>query len=137
MKNRFFIFAIIFILGISTGEVQAVKHKTAPLINDNEVVNIPNEFEKIALLGDLLNNVGPNAIEAGASDDAVYIQFNQTFGNVNISIYNSLGGLVYSTVVNTDVQQVVIIPFSSAAIGIYTVELNNANGYAEGDFEHN
>ena len=88
------------------------------------------------MLGDLLHNTGPNAIVAGASDDAVYIGFNQSFGNVNISIYNDMGGTVYSTVVNTDVQQVVIIPFNAAASGTYTVELNNVNGYADGNFDH-
>ena len=80
-------------------------------------------------------NINPNAIEAGANDDAVYIGFNQSFGNVNISIYNALGGLVYSTVVNTDVQQTIIIPFSNVLSGTYTVELSNANGYVEGDFD--
>ena len=79
--------------------------------------------------------INPNAIVAGASDDAVYIGFNQDFGNVNISIYNGMGGLVYSTVVNTSVQSVVIIPFTSAASGSYTVELSNADGDAEGDFD--
>ena len=98
---------------------------------------MPNEFDKIDLRGDLLMNVGPNAIVAGASDDAVYIGFNQSFGNVNISIYNGMGGLVYNTVVNTNVQQVIIIPFTSAASGSYIVELSNANGYADGDFDKN
>ena len=80
-------------------------------------------------------SINPNAIVAGASDDAVYIGFNQSFGNVNISIYSGMGGLVYSTVVNTSVQSVVIIPFTSAASGSYIVELNSADGYAEGDFD--
>ena len=96
---------------------------------------MPNEFEKIELLGDLLLNVGPNAIVAGASDDAVYIGFNQSFSIVNISIYNGTGGLVYSTMVNTNVQQVVIIPFSGFASGTYTVEISNAIGFADGNFE--
>jgi hypothetical protein len=39
-------------------------------------------------------------------------------------------------VVNTNVQQVVIIPFNAAASGSYIVELSNANGYAEGEFDH-
>lgn len=81
--------------------------------------------------------IGPNSIEAGASDDAVYIQFNQNFGNVNIAIYNSNGQQVYSTVVDTSIQKVVIIPFTSAAADTYTVELSHANDYAEGDFEKN
>ena len=79
-------------------------------------------------------NINPNAIEAGANDDAVYIGFNQSFGNVNISIYNALGGLVYSTVVNTDVQSSIIIPFANVLSGTYTVEVSNANGSVEGDF---
>ena len=96
---------------------------------------MPNEFEIIDLMGDLLLNVGPNSIVAGASDDEVYIGFNQSFGIVNISIYNGTGGLVYSTVVDTNVQQVVIIPFSGFANGTYIVEVSNAFGFADGDFE--
>ena len=98
--------------------------------------NVPTGYELIILQGKLDCNAGPNAVVAGASDDAVYIGFNQDFGNVSISIYNEAGLVVYSTVVNTSVQQVVIIPFSSAASGTYTVELNSANGYVDGDFEH-
>ena len=81
--------------------------------------------------------INPNAIIAGASDDAVYIGFNEDLGNVNISIYNDMGGLVYSTMVNTGVQSVIIIPFGGVASGTYIVELNSADGYADGDFEHN
>ena len=85
----------------------------------------------------MLNSIGPNAVVAGANDNAVYIGFNQDFGNVSISIFNEAGLVVYSTVVDTSVQQVVIIPFFSAASGSYTVELSSANGYADGDFERN
>ena len=81
--------------------------------------------------------INPNAIVAGASDNAVYIGFNQDFGNVSITIYNGAGLVAYSTVVDTSVQQVVIIPITTAASGTYTVVLDNANGYAEGDFERN
>jgi hypothetical protein len=81
--------------------------------------------------------INPNTIVAGVSDVDIYIGFNQSFGNVNISIYNGMGGLVYNTVVNTDVQQVYIIPFSTAASDTFTVELSNASGYAEGDFDRN
>lgn len=99
--------------------------------------NIPNGADEIELIGKLDFNAGPHDIEAGATDDAVYIQFNRSFGNVNISIYNGAGLMVYSTVVNTAVQQTVIIPFTSVSSGTYSVVLNNANGYAEGDFERN
>ena len=79
--------------------------------------------------------VGPNAVVAGASDNSVYIGFNQDFGNVSISIYNAAGLLVCSTVVNTNVQPTVIIPFENVNTGVYTVVLDNADGYADGDFE--
>jgi hypothetical protein len=104
---------------------------------DNVESSIPYGYEEIELRGTLATNTGPNGTLAGVSDDAVYIEFNQDFGNVNISIYNSTGGIVYNTVVNSSMQSVVIIPFSTAASGTYTVELNNANGYADGDFEKN
>lgn len=130
--------ALIFIglcaLCLCIWEAQAVNSVSTP-INKLEIADPPQGFEKIILMGDLLFNTGPNAIVAGASDDEVYIGFNQSFGNVNISIYNGMGGLVYSTVVNTDVQQVVIIPFTSVASGSYTVELSNASGFADGYFD--
>jgi hypothetical protein len=96
----------------------------------------PQGYEKINLQGTLLYGIDPNAIVAGASDNDIYIGFNRSFGNVNIFIYNDMGIIVYSTVVNTDVQQVVIIPFTNAN-GSYIVELSNANGYVDGDFERN
>ncbi len=78
--------------------------------------------------------VGQEAIVAGASDNAVYIHFNQSFGNVSVKIYNDAGCLVYCSEVNTSVQQTFIIPIMGGVNGHYVLELNNANGYAEGEF---
>ena len=138
MKKKALLLVGLCAIGICTWEAQAIGLQNIYNVSptNNVITNMPNIFDKIILQGDLATSVGPNAIEAGASDDAVYIGFNQSFGNVNISIYNGMGGLVYSTMVNTDVQQVVIIPFNAAASGTYTVELSNANGYAEGEFDH-
>jgi hypothetical protein len=133
MRRKALILIALCSLGFIVREAQAVNLESAPMYYLE--INMPNEFEKIELLGDLMYGHSPNAIEAGASDNAVYIGFNQSFGNVNISIYNALGGLVYSTVVNTNVQQTIIIPFSNVLSGTYTVELSNANGYVEGDFD--
>jgi hypothetical protein len=108
--------------------------KTPIYKNDNG--DPPAGYDKIILLGDLMLNHGPNAVVAGANENSVYIGFNQDFGNVGIAIYNEAGLVVYSTVVNTSVQTVVIIPFTTATSGTYTVELSNAFGYADGDFEH-
>jgi hypothetical protein len=97
--------------------------------------HIPSEAEKIKLQGKLNYNVGPDDIEAGATETAVYIYFNQSYGNVNISLYNAEGNLCYSSVVNTGAQQMVVIPIIGNGNGTYTVVLDNANGFAEGDFE--
>ena len=135
MKTKTFLLVGFCAIGLCSWEAQAVNTKPIPIII-SEMAAPPQGYEKIDLQGSLMYGIGPNAIVAGASDVDIYIGFNQSFGNVNISIYNSLGGLVYNTVVNTDVQQVVIIPITSAASGSYIVELNNANGYAEGEFDH-
>lgn len=136
MKTKTLLLVGLCVIGLCSWEAQAVNTKSIP-INNVEMADPPQGYEEIDLQGSLMYGIGPNAIVAGASDVDIYIGFNQSFGNVNISIYNSLGGLVYNTVVNTDVQQVVIIPITSAASGSYFVELNNANGYAEGEFEKN
>ena len=59
---------------------------------------VPHGWEEIELRGDLATSVGPNAIEAGANDDAIYIHFNQNLGNVSIKICNTTGVFVYNTV---------------------------------------
>ena len=136
MKKKVFIFAGLCILALSASQVQAVNYETSSYYyNDGD--NLPAGYSKIDLRGKLDCNASPNAVVAGANENSVYIGFNQDFGNVSISIYNAAGNLVYSTVVNTSVQQVVIIPFTSAASGTYTVELSSANGYADGDFNKN
>ena len=128
------IVAVLCALGFKPMEVQAANPQTVLMYNLG--TDIPVIYDRVELHGDLATSVGPNAIEAGASDDAIYIGFNQSFGNVDISIYNDMSNLVYRTIVNSDAQPVVIIPFVGFASGSYTIELNNANGYAEGDFEH-
>lgn len=135
MKTKALLLVGFCAIGLFTWEVQAISIESTP-INKVKMADPPQGYEKINLKGSLMFGINPDAIVAGASDDEVYIGFNQSFGNVDISIYNGMGGLVYSTVVNTNVQQVVIIPFNAAASGSYTVELSNANGYAEGEFDH-
>ena len=100
-----------------------------------EQVLFPNGLDEIVLHGELVMSVGPDAINAGVGEDAVYIQFNQNLGNVAISLYNESGVLIYSNVVDSGVQQSVIIPINNASSGSYSLELNNAAGYAEGFFD--
>ena len=137
MKTKLLVFVSLITLSFCMCEVLAsntTSVKTPIYKNDNG--DPPAGYDKIILLGDLMLNHGPNAVVAGANENSVYIGFNQDFGNVGIAIYNEAGLVVYSTVVNTSVQTVVIIPFTTATSGTYTVELSNAFGYADGDFEH-
>ena len=134
MKTKALILIGLSALSLMTRNAPATNPNAAPVRHAE--MSIPHSYEEIELRGALATNAGPNAIEAGANDSDIYIGFNESFGNVNISIYNSIGSLVYSTVVNTNVQQVYIIPFAGVASGTYTVELSNANGYVEGEFEH-
>ncbi len=137
MNKKALIIIALCALGLCIGETHAINTTSLAPINTWEIADPPQGYEKIHLHGTLMLGIGPNAVVAGASDNAVYIGFNQDFGNVSISIYNSIGGLIYNTVVNTAVQSVVIIPITTAASGTYTVEINNATDYAEGDFDHN
>ena len=137
MKKNVLILVGLCILGLFSWQIQAANVENICSINNRDMEdNVPHGYDVIVLHGTLMFGINPNSIVAGANDDAVYIGFNQDFGLVNISIYNSMGGLVYSAVVNTSVQQVVIIPITFATSGTYTVELSNAFGYADGDFEH-
>ncbi|MBR4392359.1 MAG: DUF3244 domain-containing protein [Bacteroidales bacterium] len=97
--------------------------------------NLPPGYHELELEGALMLSVGPDAIDAGVGDNGVYIQFNQSVGNVTVSLYNGSGLLLYNNVVNTDVQQVVQIPMVILSGDEYLLELNNANGMAEGYFE--
>lgn len=135
MKRNTLLFACVWALTLCIGGIQAAN----PQMNQSKdnVYDRPHGWEEIILQGSLNYGVGPKAIEAGATEDAVYIYFNQSFGNVSIAIYSNTEGLVYSTVVDTSVQQLVVIPLTGAANGTYYVELNNASGYAEGEFGHN
>ena len=135
MKKKAFIFIGLCVIGLHTWAAQANTSAATPI--SYELNNVPNGYDEIVLRGELAYGTGPNAIVAGEKDDEVYIQFNQCFGNVNIVIFNSNGQQVYSTVVDTSIQQVVIIPFSNTAVDTYTIELNQANRYAEGEFERN
>ncbi len=134
MSKKALVFTIICAIGLCTW-APTVTSATIPVTN--EYSNVPHGYDEIVLSGQLMLSAGPNAIVAGEKDDEVYIQFNQSFGNVNIAIFNSNGQQVYSTVVDTSIQQVVIIPFTNTAVDTYTIELNQANRYAEGEFERN
>ncbi|MBQ4433603.1 MAG: DUF3244 domain-containing protein [Bacteroidales bacterium] len=132
MKKKSIFLAGLFALGLIAWEAQATNLCHTSIINVED--NLPTGYETIELWGSLMMGTGPDAIVAGASRNAVYIHFNQSFGNVHVSIYNADGNLCYNGVVNTSVQQTVIIPITSNNDGQCYIVLNNANGEAEGEF---
>ena len=97
-------------------------------------VTIPEGYDIIELYGDLIRGSNLNAIEAGIGENDIYIHFNQNLETVSIYLYNDSGVLLYHNLVNTAIQQTVIIPINSTYNGSYYLEIDNATGYAGGDF---
>lgn len=130
-----FLFAGLCILTLCAWTARTTNPTTQPIIE--KMRDTPPGYEEIELRGSLAFGVGPNAIEAGYNENSVYIQFNQNLGYVDVTIYNPSGLTVYSDVVNTAVQQQVIVPITGLVDGVYTIVLENATGYADGEFEKN
>ena len=136
MKHKSIILAGLYALGLCICEIQAANLNQVSVIHVED--NVPSGYEQINLDGTLVMGPNPNAITAGFSRNAVYVHFSQSFGSVSVALHNEDGVLVYSTVVNTDVQQTLIIPLANnSGNGGYYLTLDNANGFAEGDFERN
>ena len=136
MNKKVFLLASICALGLGSWDVQAYNPQPVLINKCMEDNHIPAGANEIRLKGKLNCNTAPDDIEAGATDNAVYLYFNQNHGNVSISLYSPMGFLVYNCVVDTSMQQLVVIPIASSVSGTYTVVLDNANGLVEGDFEH-
>ena len=132
IKKTLFI-AAVFALCFCTFEAEAMRINLASTTNLED--NVPTGYEAIVLQGKLSFSTGPDDIVAGFSRNSVYLRFNQSFGNVNVLIYNSAGSLVYSNTVDTSMLPTLIIPITGNDNGTYLIEINNANGYAEGEFE--
>ena len=96
--------------------------------------NPPNQ-STILLQGSLDTNAGPNDVEAYVDEYNIYINFHRSFGNVNITLYNPFGLTVYHDVINTNIQNLVVIPISGLPEGTYTIVLEKNSNYLDGDFE--
>lgn len=94
----------------------------------------PTNAKQIYLNGLMDYNAGPNDIEAYLDGNYVYLYFHRDFGAVSVTLYDPTSLVIYSDVVNTSVQQLVVIPITTLAEGIYTIVLENAFGYSDGEF---
>ena len=121
--------SLLFVVSICNAHLQ---HDTTKQLF-NEQSN-PHGYEEIILIGQLDITHGPDDIEAYTDQNNVYVLFHRDFGYVSITLYAESGAMVYSDVVNTGVQQTVIIPITGVPNGIYTLVLENAFGNSEGDF---
>jgi hypothetical protein len=94
----------------------------------------PINAQTIHLKGKLDVNAGPNDIEAYFDGNYVYVNFHRDFGAVSITLYDPSDLTIYSDMVNTSVQQLVVIPLTTLSEGVYTLVLESAFGYSDGDF---
>jgi len=131
MKLHFFILLGLFTIALVYQNVYASDQKRLYCIQREAV---PEGYDIIDLHGDLMHSCDPDAIEAGIGENDIYIHFNQNLETVSIYLYNDSGVLLYHNMVNTAIQQTVIIPINSAYNGSYYLEIDNATGYAGGDF---
>lgn len=134
MDKKVFLLSGLCAISLCTLNVQASAPKQIHIKMEAKDNHIPSDADKIELKGKLDYNSGLDDIEAGVTQNNVYLYFNRIFGNVSITIYNESGLLVYTGVVDTSMQQYVVIPILSTAPGTYTVVLDNADGFAEGEF---
>lgn len=120
MITRFVFFIMLGLLSLIT--VQKLKS------------DVPPNMTEIELRGTLDYNPGPNSVEAYYNSNMVVVCFHQNFGFVNIVLIGE-GATIYNQTINTVVQQTVYIPIAGSPSGRYTLIINDANSFAEGDFE--
>ena len=120
MKVKLLFFALLFAVSMSGW---------------SKVTDPPTIADLIELMGCLDASTGPNAVDAYVDQSNVYLYFHHSVGMVGISIENATGSRVYSNEVNTNWEQLLIIPITGFSSGTYTLELSNAFGSAWGEFE--
>ena len=136
MKHRIITLLLACILSPTTFDAKNYGQPIDETIQENNgTPDDPPELTFIELLGKLDINAGPNDITAWVESSAVRVSFSRSFGYVSVKLYSPSGVLIHNSVVDTSVQSLVVIPFYNSTNGTYTLVLENANGYVEGDFE--
>lgn len=133
MKARIFILSGLCMLSLLVLKANVNNPKSISSFHNTS--DIPPGYEELELQGSLMLNAGPNSIEVYVYQNSVYVYFHQNFGVVHITLYDSNAMIIYNDVVNTAVQQLVVIPITALNEGIYTIVLENTFGYADGEFE--
>lgn len=131
MNTKLMIFIGLCTLNVCTTKLVASSVTETYLKTEKEVG--PDGDEKIEIRG-TWSMTSESAITAKAGHNTVCLTFTQNIGHVNVSLYDGNGNLVYSGMVDTSAQRVVVIPAGNSE-GRCTLVVENASGYAEGDFE--
>lgn len=134
MNKKLIFLAVLSIFCFGTKDVLCKLPRTT-FYSNQTLDDPPSGLALIELKGTLSYGAGPNAIEVGVSDNAIYIYFHQNFGNVSITLFNPNGVNLYSDVINTAIQQQLIIPVTFSTEGTYTIFMENTFGNIEGEFE--
>lgn len=133
MKLKLLSLVFLSFLSLTTMLAMQIVHQDIP--DQIEISDIPPNYAEIVLKGDLVYGMDTNSVEAYYNQNMVVVCFHQNFGYVNIILIGD-SGTIYNQTINTAVQQTVYIPITGVSDGTYTLILNNANGYAEGEFDY-
>ena len=127
MKKKLFILATICAMGLGAQQLNAAN----PFIAHTPDKTVDGK-EKIDFQGTI--PLTSNAMKATANSNTVCLTFSQNIGYVSVTLIDGNGNLVYNGIVDTSAQRVVVIPTGNSE-GRCTLVVENAAGYAEGDFE--
>lgn len=98
-----------------------------------------NEGDKLPILlkGSMAKDFvfrGEDPIEIYLHTSTLLINFNASLGELNITIENENGNIVYSSTTNTSLRLVYIIPINNLPTGDYNIIIENNDGSAEASF---
>ena len=77
---------------------------------------------------------GEDPIEIYLHTTTLLINFNASLGELNITIENENGNIVYSSTTNTSLRLVCMIPINNLPTGDYNIIIENNDGSAEASF---
>ena len=127
MKKKLFILATICAMSLGAQQLNAanpfITHVTEKTVDGKEKIDLQGSYSSLV-----------STTTAKKNSNTVCLTFSQNIGYVSVTLIDGNGNLVYSGMVDTSVQRMVVIPTSNSE-GHCTLVVENAAGYAEGDFE--
>ena len=122
MKGRIMLITLLSLLFTLNGLTIYDKHETNPIILEGELQS--GSIRK-----------GGYDITAFVQNDAITINFHQNFGNLQVTLNNSMSNTVFQINVDTFEQTQAYIPLSYFPSDMYTIIISNSYGSLIGYFE--